>query len=64
MELGQIAPEPSGGSSELGVYRGAFKTSIVWLSAYATKNTPVAFCCIHLGEKLQTLVVNKLFQQL
>ena len=39
MELGKIAPEPSGGSSELSVYRGAFKSSIVWLSAYATKNT-------------------------
>ncbi len=39
MELGKIAPEPSGGSPELSVYRGAFKTSIVWLSAYATKNT-------------------------
>ncbi len=38
MELGKIAPEPSGGSNELGVYRGAFKSSIVWLSAYATKN--------------------------
>jgi len=41
MELGKIAPEPSGGSSELGVYRGAFKSSIVWLSAYATKNIDV-----------------------
>jgi hypothetical protein len=39
MELGKIAPEPSGGSSELSVYRGAFKSSVVWLSAYATKNT-------------------------
>ncbi|HXV67019.1 MAG TPA: peptidase [Nitrosopumilaceae archaeon] len=38
MELGKIAPEPSGGSPELSVYRSAFKTSIVWLSAYATKN--------------------------
>jgi hypothetical protein len=38
MELGKIAPEPSGGSPELGVYRGAFKSSVVWLSAYATKN--------------------------
>jgi len=39
IELGKIAPEPSGGSSELSVYRGAFKSSVVWLSAYATKNT-------------------------
>lgn len=39
MELGKIAPEPSGGSQELSPYRGAFKSSIVWLSAFATKNT-------------------------
>jgi len=42
MELGKVAPEPSGGSSELSVYRGAFKTSIVWLSAYATKDIGVS----------------------
>ncbi len=36
MELGKIAPEPTGGSSDIGAYRGAFKSSIVWLSAYAT----------------------------
>jgi hypothetical protein len=39
MELGKVAPEPTGGSEELSVYRGAFKSSIVWLSAYAT-NSP------------------------
>ncbi|MGI0002804.1 MAG: peptidase [Nitrosopumilaceae archaeon] len=39
MELGKVAPEPTGGSIELSVYRGAFKSSIVWLSAYAT-NSP------------------------
>jgi len=38
MELGKIAPEPTGGSSELGVYRGAFKSSIAWLSAFATSD--------------------------
>jgi hypothetical protein len=49
MELGKLAPEPTGGSSELGVYRGAFKSSIVWLSAFATgydeggKEGPKAF---------------------
>ena len=42
MELGKVAPEPSGGSSELSTYRGAFKTSIVWLSAYATKDIGVS----------------------
>jgi len=36
MELGKFAPEPSGGSADLSVYRGAFKSSIVWLSAFAT----------------------------
>ena len=28
MELGKIAPEPTGGTDELGVYRGAFKSSV------------------------------------
>jgi hypothetical protein len=41
MELGKVAPEPSGGSSELSSYRSAFKSSIVWLSAYATKDIGV-----------------------
>ena len=36
LELGKIAPEPTGGSEELGVYRGAFKSSVAWLSAFAT----------------------------
>lgn len=36
MELGKIAPEPSGGTPNLGPYRDAFKTSIVWLSSFAT----------------------------
>ena len=35
MDLGKLAPEPSGGSADLSVYRGAFKSSIVWLSAFA-----------------------------
>lgn len=36
MELGKVAPEPTGGSPELLEYRSAFKSSIVWLSAFAT----------------------------
>ena len=36
MELGKIAPEPTGGSPDLLPYRSAFKSSIVWLSAFAT----------------------------
>jgi hypothetical protein len=38
MELGKIAPEPTGGTPELGVYRGAFKSSLAWLSAFATSD--------------------------
>ncbi len=36
MTLGKVAPEPTGGTLELASYRGAFKTSVVWLSAFAT----------------------------
>lgn len=43
MELGKIAPEPSGGSSELSVYRSAFKSSVVWLSAFANADEPRRF---------------------
>ena len=38
LELGKIAPEPTGGSEELSVYRGAFKSSVAWLSAFATSD--------------------------
>lgn len=38
MELGKIAPEPTGGTENLSAYRGAFKSSIVWLSAFATSD--------------------------
>ena len=38
LELGKVAPEPTGGSPELGPYRGAFKSSIAWLSAFATSD--------------------------
>ena len=37
MDVGDIAPEPTGGDEILGKYRGAYKSSIVWLSAFATK---------------------------
>ncbi|MDI1495217.1 MAG: hypothetical protein K8823_523 [Cenarchaeum symbiont of Oopsacas minuta] len=36
IHLGKIAPEPTGGSEELRLYRSAFKSSIVWLSSFAT----------------------------
>ena len=56
MELGKIAPEPTGGSEELGLYRGAFKSSIAWLSAFATSDDrsggkgPKAFSAISWGK--------------
>ena len=55
MELGKFAPEPTGGSEELGVYRGAFKSSIAWLSAFATGyeeggKTPKAFTAKSWGK--------------
>ena len=37
MDVGQIAPEPTGGSEEISSYRSAYKSSIAWLSAFATK---------------------------
>ena len=43
MELGKIAPEPTGGSPELSSYIGAFKSSVVWLSAFANANEPKIF---------------------
>ncbi len=39
MEVGKIAPEPTGGSNNLSVYRDAYKSTLVWLSAYATAPT-------------------------
>ena len=38
LHLSKVATEPSGGSEELGPYRGAFKSSIVWLSSFATSD--------------------------
>ena len=37
MDVGQVAPEPTGGSDEIAPYRSAYKSSISWLSAFATK---------------------------
>ena len=36
MELGKVAPEPTGGSDNLVSHRAAFKSSVIWLSAFAT----------------------------
>jgi hypothetical protein len=43
MELGKIAPEPTGGSKELGPYRSALKSSVIWLSSFANADTPKEF---------------------
>ncbi len=64
MELGKIAPEPTGGSSELIPYRSAFKSSLAWLSAFATSyggegGEGPKNLVRHHGEKLETLVDNK-----
>ena len=38
MDVGQVAPEPTGGTEEISSYKGAYKSSIAWLSAFATKD--------------------------
>ncbi len=43
MELGKIAPEPTGGSKDIGPYRSAYKSSIIWLSAFANADKPKEF---------------------
>ena len=55
MHLGKLAPEYTGGSSELRVYASVFKSSIVWLSAFATSHDgggegPKAFKDISWGK--------------
>ncbi len=50
MELGKIAPEPTGGSAELASYRSAFKSSIVWLSAFSTADNPKKFEQVSWGK--------------
>jgi len=36
MELGKVAPEPTGSSESIKTYSGVYKSSIAWLSAFAT----------------------------
>ena len=43
MELGKIAPEPTGGSKDIGPYRSAYKSSIIWLSAFANADKQKEF---------------------
>lgn len=39
MELSKLVPEQTGGSEETIAYRSAFKSSVTWLSAFATPET-------------------------
>jgi len=50
MELGKIAPEPTGGSEDLSQYRSAFKSSIIWLSAFANADKAKAFSAPSWGK--------------
>jgi hypothetical protein len=43
MIIGRVAPEPLGGSDNLAQYRGAYKSSIVWLSSFANRIEPKDF---------------------
>ena len=37
MDVGKVAPEPTGQSEEVVSYTTAYKSSVSWLSAFATK---------------------------
>ena len=50
MNLSKVALQPTGGSEELRQYRGAFKASIVWLSAFASVGEPKMFSAISWGK--------------
>ena len=39
IEFGKVTAEPTGGDEELATYRSAFKSSVSWLSAFATSYT-------------------------
>ena len=43
MEVGKIAPEPTGGSESLRPYTSAYKSSIIWLSSFANADKPKEF---------------------
>jgi len=43
MELGKIAPEPTGGSEDISPFRSAYKSSIAWLSSFANADKPKKF---------------------
>ena len=39
MDIGKLAPEPTGGSDNISSYRSVYKSTITWLSAFATAPT-------------------------
>ena len=39
MDVGKLAPEPTGGSDNISSYRSVYKSTITWLSAFATAPT-------------------------
>ena len=39
MDIGMLAPEPTGGSDNISSYRSVYKSTITWLSAFATAPT-------------------------
>jgi plastocyanin len=43
MQVGRVAPEPIGFSDGMGPYASAFKSSIAWLSGFATRVDPKDF---------------------
>ena len=42
MDVGKLAPEPTGGSDNISPYRSVYKSTISWLSAFATAPTDLA----------------------
>ena len=42
MDVGKIAPEPTGGSDNISPYRSVYKSSVVWLSSFATADTELS----------------------
>jgi len=42
MDVGKLAPEPTGGSDNISSYRSVYKSTITWLSAFATAPTELA----------------------
>jgi len=42
MDVGKLAPEPTGGSDNISSYRSVYKSTIAWLTAFATAPTDLA----------------------